>query len=142
MKRGRVSLLTIFVIVGILALGALLAFSSSSESPESASIKFMDALARNDPKTLASVSFLDDVPQEELEKRWAKTCDYNEFYQFRWTLKSAVAVTDKSATATVTLLVLGSAETDYKLPLAKRDGKWLIDIAVIDRNFFPSLPKP
>lgn len=142
MKRGRVSLLTIFVIAGILALGALLAFSSSSDSPESAAIRFMDALARNDPKGLTSVSFLDDVPQDELEKRWAKTCDYNEFYQFRWNLKSAVQVTDKTASATVTVFALGSNETDYRIPLVKRDGKWLIDIAVVDRNFFPSLPKP
>lgn len=142
MKRGRVSLLTIFVIVGILALGALLAFSSSSESPETATVKFMDALARNDAKTLASVTFLDDVSQEELEKRWAKSCDYNEFYQFRWSIKSAQAVTDKTASATISMLALGSNETDYKIPLAKRDGKWLVDLAVVDRNFFPSLPKP
>lgn len=142
MKRGRVSLLTIFVIVGILALGALLAFSSSSESPETATVKFMDALARNDAKTLASVTFLDDVSQEDLEKRWAKSCDYNEFYQFRWSIKSAQAVTDKTASATITMLALGSNETDYKIPLAKRDGKWLVDLAVVDRNFFPSLPKP
>lgn len=141
MKRGRISVLTLLVIAGLIGLAAILAFSTTADTAESATLRFMDALARGDAKALAQVTFIEDETEAEIEKKWAESCDYNKYYRFKWTPKSTNTLTEKTAVATISLFALGQNEADYRLPLVKKDNKWKVDIAVVDRNFFPSLPK-
>ncbi len=141
MKRGRISVLTLLVIACLVGLAAILAFSSTADTAESATIRFMDALARGDAKALTQVTFIEDETDAEIEKKWAESCNFNEHYRFKWTPKATNTLTEKTAVATVSLFALGQNEADYRLPLVKKDNKWKVDIAVVDRNFFPSLPK-
>jgi Protein of unknown function (DUF2950) len=141
MKRGRISVLTLLVIAGLVGLAAILAFSTTADTAESATVRFMDALARGDSKALAQVTFIEDETEAEIEKKWAESCDYNKYYRFKWVPKATNTLTEKTAVATISLFALGQNEADYRLPLVKKDNKWKVDIAVVDRNFFPSLPK-
>jgi hypothetical protein len=142
MKRGRVSVLAIFVVLGLAILGGVLAFSSTADSPESVSIRFMDALARNNPEVLADVTYVEDEPKAELLEKWKESCRFNAHYRFKWTMKGTNTLSDKSAVATINMFGIGqSADQDFRIPLVKHDGRWYIDLAVVDRNFFPSLPQ-
>lgn len=142
MKSGRVSLLTVLVIASLVFLGAIVAFSRNTDSPETAVVAFMDALARNDAKALTATSYVDGESNEELLKKWETSCRYTKTYLFQWTFKGSKTLDESSGVAKIGMYGIGaSMEQDFNIPLVKHDGKWKVDLAVVDRAFFPSLPR-
>jgi hypothetical protein len=87
MKSGRISLVAILVGLGLVFLVGVILFSSNTDSPETAAIKFMDALARGDANDLSQVTSIDEDSPEVVRKKWENTLSYTEFYQFQWAYK-------------------------------------------------------
>lgn len=142
MKSGRISLVAILVILGLVFLGGVIVFSSGSDTPETAIVKFMDALARGDAKALAATSHIDGETEAEVQKKWENTLSYTKYYQFQWTFKGAKEQDSSFAVAKVNMLGAGgSVDADFNIPLVKQEEKWKVDVSTVDRGFYPSLPK-
>lgn len=142
MKSGRISFLAIVVIASLLFLGGIIAFSRGSDTPETAAIAFMDALARGDVDKLTETSHIDDNSKEELHAKWKECMGYTRHYLFQWAFKTSRHLDENSAVATINMYGIGAAaDQDFRIPMVKHEGRWKVDIAVTDRALFPSLPR-
>lgn len=141
MKRGRVSLFTVVVIGAVAALSGIVVFSRTGDSPESAITQFLTALATKDRATLTARSFLPGNTPEELQKKWDETCRLTEYFVFQWHYKGAQTQTEKTAVAKVNMFGRGAVDQDFNVSMVKQDGKWKVDLSILDRKFFPSLPR-
>lgn len=124
----------------------------AKETPQSAAVNFMDALARHDVKKLTELSLIgesDPAAAEAKRQRLAKEWDFSvneagRHFPFTWRVTAANITTDRTATATIMITpdaVLPSAyEQKYDLPLEKEGGKWKVDVGGISKLMFPAMP--
>lgn len=139
-KGGRISLLPVLGVVGILGMGSLLLFGQDSAT--SAGTKFMESLAKADIKGLVASSTIgqDDA---ESEKRWNHLVnDLAPYYRFRFAIHDSNATTDS---AVLKIEVFQNSQgrvepKDYQLPLIRLNGKWKVDALHVPAGFFPGLP--
>ena len=143
-RAGRASWLMVAGIAGIVAI--LVLFFVAGESAESAAVRFMDALAKGDVKTLVAMSDSPDTEPAELEKQWEYTAKVaGPHYMFFYKINSSLNPTEN--TAMVRMMVSrnvnreGSYEEKFELPMIKRDGKWKVEVRGLDRRLYPNLPR-
>lgn len=135
------------IFAGILGfLVVLVLVLRSQESPQTVGSKFMDALAKHDSETLADLSYSETKDKTTLKKEW----DYavNEVgyhYRFRWLVSGFTNSSDQSAA--VRLMVRRNSDSPstyaekFELPLVKREGRWKVPVAQINRKLFPGMPR-
>lgn len=143
-NAGRISPLALFGVVAVALIGA--GFFFVQQSVATVGSQFMDALARGDVNKLTEMSYMADLPKEEIRKRWDFTVNKAApYYRFTW------AITDSGETAGnagyVRLNVTRNAGTPggydepFELPLLKIDGQWKVDVRAISRDMYPGLPR-
>ncbi len=141
---GRISPLTLFGVAAIVLVGVGLFIAQ--ESVATVGSKFMDALARGDVETLTEMSYMADLPKEEIRKRWDFTINKAApHYRFTWSITSSDETADN--TGNVRLKVMrnvgsgGGYDEKFELPLVKVDDEWKVDVRSISRDMFPGLPR-
>lgn len=143
-QHGRVSFITIASLLGVAIVLSL--FFIKTDSPGQTAQKFMSALAMGDSKTLAQLSYMDGVPESEIEKKWEYTTQVaGKYYHFVWQIISESQAS--SDTASIKLDVVRNADSDsayaerFGIPLVHQNGKWLVDVRSMSREMYPSLPR-
>lgn len=145
MKRsGRVSLLVVFAVAGVIVLLILALMSGSS--PSTAAARFLTALQLKDVKTLVELSDVDPKDAPALEKKLDETVNVaGKTYNFTWRIVATQLDGDNAA---VKLMFTrnsdspASYEENLDLPMVKRDGKWKVAIFQVPRKLYPGLPRP
>jgi len=143
--HGRVNWL---ILVGVVVC-ALIAglFLMGRNSPTSVAGDFMVALAEGNSEKLTDMTYMDGVPKEEIRKKWDfATKEAGPHYRFIWLLGSeSISGPDH---ASVSMKMVRNAGTDpmtyeekFELPMVKVKGTWLVDVAAIQRDMYPALPR-
>ncbi|HLO98886.1 MAG TPA: hypothetical protein VK171_09860 [Fimbriimonas sp.] len=147
---GRVNFLALgaILMVGLMVAAVLLA----KETPQTAAVNFMDALARHDVKKLTELSYIGEsdpaaaeAKRQRLEKDWDYSVnDAGRHFTFTWRVTAANATTERTATATVQMtpdaVLPSSYEQKFDLPMEKEGGKWKVDVGGMSKLMFPALP--
>lgn len=143
LQSGKASILTILALAAVLIIVGLLAFSR--ESIGSVGTRFMDALKAGDVATLTKMSYLGNVTEEEMAKKWDFAVNTAApYYRFEYRVVSAKETTDKSGS--VRLQVNrnidhgGSYEEAFELPMVKVGDEWKVNVHAISREMYPALP--
>lgn len=139
---GRINIIILFGALGLIAIASLLFFAK--ESPETAAVQFMDALARKDVDRLVQLSFLDS-PTTPLKQQWDECVNiYAKHFNFVWELKTSLRNSADRATVRVEYYKFQGAaaglEGPFELPLIEIDGEWKVDLSSLSKEFFPALP--
>ena len=143
-SAGRVPWVTLFVVAMVLAVAAGFAFAQ--RSPATVGSEFMDALARGDVETLTKLSVIGDEPKASIRKKWDfavnKAAPY---YRFTWSVAGGEETKGDGALVRVKVSRNvgggGSYEENFQLPLVKTDDGWKVEVAGINREMFPGLPR-
>lgn len=136
------------IVMGAVVLGLVVlvfVLSAAQGSPSAVSVKFMEALATGNVDKLTELSYV-EVPKEELRKKWEYALKVaGPTYRFIWTVEPAVQASDTTAAAKLNLThkTYSAIPMDdkYEIPMVKHDGKWLVDVAGLNREIFPALPR-
>ena len=144
MKRsGRTSIVVIIALALVAAVVVL--FLMAGESPSGVASKFLTALAKGDSKTLAETSFIEGVSQDELQKKWEATHEVTKYWQFNYMIQDTTQQDANNAAVVMQWVKNATSQASYgekyELPLAKRDGKWKVDVRGISREMYPALPR-
>lgn len=140
--KGRINLIIVFGLFGLLAIAGLLFFAKAS--PESAAIEFMDALARKDVDRLVQLSFLESS-NKPLKEQWDECVNkYAKHFNFVWEIENSIRNSGDRATVRVEYYKFqgpaAGLEGPFELPLVEKDGKWRVDLSSLSKEFFPALP--
>jgi hypothetical protein len=144
MKRSGRTSIVIIVTVALVA-GVIGLFLLAGESPTGVAGRFLTSLAKGDTKTLASLSYMGDLPPDKVEEAWKNTYEVSKYWKFAYSISGSNE--QDSNNATVKLQWVKGAdnpsafEEKYELPLVKKDGKWLVDVRGISRDMYPALPR-
>ena len=143
-QSGRISLLALVVIVGLVLVGFILLFGQ--ESLTSVGARFMTALAKGDVDTLTKMSSLGDEPEDQIRKQWVFACNTaGKHYAFLWRITSSMEQ-ERDKIGSVQMQVTrnamspGGYDEGFQLPLIKKDGQWKVDVGSISRQMYPALP--
>lgn len=143
-QAGRISPLTVFGASAVVLLGV--GFFFAQESVGTVGSKFMDALARGDVTRLTEMSYMADLPREEIRKKWDFTVNKAApYYRFTWNIAGANET--KDGTGNVRLKVQrniesgGAYDENFQLPLIKTNDGWKVDVRSISRDMYPGLPR-
>ena len=136
------------VIVGVLSILAYIAlvFGAGGGTSTEAAVQFMGALGQGDVDTLTRLTYAPGKPEEKVRTEWEYTVDtVGPHYRFMFQL-----LTTKQATETfhtVAIHVFRDADNPstygekFELPLIKSDKGWQVDIASVNRQMYPGLPR-
>jgi flagellar basal body-associated protein FliL len=142
-QTGKISLTWVLVILGVAIIAATFLFGQSS--PSSATVRFLDALARGDAKTLTEVTYLEGQSEEEIREQWEYATHIGEYYRFLWEVNSETMHGDENATVAVSYIVNAdrgsSYEEIYRIPMTQIDGEWKVDLSQMTREIYPALPR-
>jgi len=143
MKRGRVSLFTVIVAAALIGVISIVALGRGGDSAEAGLFEFMGGLSgqTKNPKVLAERTYLPGKSDAELLKAWEETCRVTKYFVFEWTYKGSTVQTEKTAVAKVNMFGRGAVDQDFNVPLIKDKDKWKVNLSVLDRKFYPSLPR-
>jgi hypothetical protein len=146
MKRsGSTSTVVILAIALALVAAIVVLFLMAGDSPSGVATRFLTALAKGDSKTLAETSFIDGVSQEELQKKWEATHEVTKYWQFNYMIQDSTQQDANNAAVVMQWVKNATSQSSYgekyELPLAKRDGKWKVDVRGISREMYPALPR-
>lgn len=143
-NAGRISPLTVFGVAAVALVGVGLFVAQ--ESVTTVGSKFMDALARGDVNRLTEMSYISDLPKEEIRKRWEFAVNTAApYYRFTWQVAGATETAD--GTGSVRLKIVrnvesgGGYEENFQLPLLKTGEGWKVDVRGISREMYPGLPR-
>jgi hypothetical protein len=144
MKRtGRVSLLVLFAIIGVIVIVILSLFSG--ESPSDATTGFLTALHNQDVKRLVELSYVPPEAKATLKQQWEYSVNVaNPTYRFGWRIINQTVSSDEATVKigmTPNLGSPGAFESPYDLHLVREDGKWKIEIFQLPRKIYPALPR-
>lgn len=142
LRSGKAHWITIFGILGVIALIAI--FLISGESPTGVANRFLVALAKGDVDTLTDLSYYEGS-KETLREKWKYATQVSgPYYRFAWTITTTKQPDDKSAAVRTSMFRgfgPGSFGENFDIPLVKVDGKWKVDVHAISRGLFPGLPR-
>jgi hypothetical protein len=143
-RHGRINVLAIGVIVGLVLLSAL--FLLSRDGIAQVSARFMNALAQGNVDQLTQLTYLGDRKPEEIKAKWQYTVnDASKYYRFRWKIVLVSETGPDMGAARLQVIrnsdSMSSYEENFSLPLVRVDGVWKVDVANISRDMFPSLPR-
>lgn len=143
-NAGRISPLTVFGVAAVALVGVGLFVAQ--ESVTTVGSKFMDALARGDVDRLTEMSYMSDLPKEEIRKRWEFAVHTAApYYRFTWAIAGATETADGGGSirlkVTRNIDAGGGYEENFQLPLVKTKEGWKVDIRSISREMYPGLPR-
>ena len=145
-KAGRVSLLTLIVIVAVLVGSAIVLLLIVPDSPESAAKQFMSALATGNVDKLVSLSDLGDESPDQARKQWDFSVNTaGKYYQFVYSVNSSSE--SDPTDASVKILMLrnpdkpGSFQETFDIPMVKKGDHWKVDVRAMNRTIYPALPQ-
>jgi hypothetical protein len=143
-QSGRVHILTVAAIAGLIVIAVMMLFSR--ESLSSVGARFMTALSKGDVDTLTKMSYMGDETPDEIHKQWDFAVNTSgKHYRFIWNIVAATAADDN--TGSVRLQVQrnadqpGAYDENFALPMKKQNGEWLVDVGAISHEMFPGLPR-
>lgn len=131
-------------LAGLLVIGGFLLFNQ--ESPDSAGAKFMFALAKGDSAKLTDLSYISGASKEDIKKQWdyaTKVAAPHYLFAFRLNGSSQSSPDEASVKVMMFRNVgdPGSYEEKFELPMVRKEGRWLVDVAGINRGLYPALPR-
>ena len=142
-ESGRISALGLAGIVSVLLVGYI--FISSRESLSTVANRFMGALAKHDVDTVSRMTYMPELSQDEIKKRWTKTFDYAKYYRFQWKLVSADQQGPESGAVRLQMRAPfddpGSYEQGQQFSMIKVNGEWKVDVRSMSREMYPGLPR-
>lgn len=143
-RAARVNLIVLLSAIGALVVVVLLFFLPAS--PQTAGTAFMDALARQDSKKLADLSFVQGKEVAEVQKDWEALLNGPaKYYRFYWnhsqTVQSGADIAAVRFQVTRDVDSGMSYEEKFELPMVKKNGAWKVDVRRVDRRMFPFLPR-
>lgn len=139
-SMGRVW--TIVLVLAVVILGVMVLFST--ESPGSAGGRFMNSLMACDAKTAASLSHVEGKTTEELEKAWKSTFEGTKYYKFGYSIAGVDSPGTEGALVRLKVeknLGQGSYDENFTLPMVKAKDGWKVDLASLNRDLYPWLPR-
>lgn len=140
MNLRRINPLIAVAVLSILVIGSL--FFVKGSSPKEIANEFMVALAKGDVNRLVALSYIKDMPPDELRKKWEfSTQIAGPYYQFVWRVGGESHPDSTSASAVIFLNRGQGDEERFEIPLTKIGDKWLVDVREINRNMFPAMPR-
>ncbi len=144
LDSGKVSVTLIVVAAFLVGLGVIAL--TSGQTPTISAGRFMAALASGDHKTLADLSYADEVSKEELEKQWEYTMTIAApHYQFTFEIKTETKPSKDQAVVRMMYTKNpgsgGSYAEPFDLPMVKTDDGWKVDVYAMNRDMFPGLPR-
>lgn len=146
MKRaGRMSPLVVVGLICILLLIPLFIFTK--KGPETTAAEFMVALGKGDVDKLAEISLIGNDDLEKRKQDWQQSVQFGKHYYFTWRITDVVQNTQDTAAIRLQLrrnlqLAMGTDEMPFELPMKQVNGKWMVDVGSMDRDIYPSLPRP
>ncbi|MCH8977879.1 MAG: hypothetical protein IH945_01375 [Armatimonadetes bacterium] len=143
-RSGRAS--PILIVVVAFVVGLLVMVLTVGESPTSVASRFMAALAEGDAEALTDLSYLEDVPREEMLAKWEYTTGVvAPHFPFAYEIKGSSKPSDDKAIVwmmyTVNAGMSASYPARYELELHETDDGWKVDVFAISRTMFPGLPR-
>lgn len=121
-------------------------FYFAKDSVTTVGSQFMDALARGDVEKLTEMSYMSDLPKEEIRKRWDFTVNKAApYYRFTWRVAGGDETEKDSGNVRLKVqrnVDSGSSyEESFQLPLIKTAEGWKVDVRSISRDMYPGLPR-
>lgn len=141
-QSGRISVVAAIAVVCVLASLGVVMFSGENKGPETTANGFMSALAETDAKKLASFSYLDGQEEAAVQAKWEENLKRTRYFQFRWAFDGIETSSQETVIARINLKVAGDNDpTLHRIPLLKVKDAWKVDVAAINRSFYPALPR-
>jgi len=147
-QSGRINIITLLAIVGVVAVVGILFMSG--ESPSVAGNRFLLALHNRDVDAVAAMSYVDSdtkITPDQIKDKWAYTLnEATPSYQFVAKVNFSKLIAPEEAIISIEMYKDADSSSSYpelfQIKLIKQDGKWKVDIFDIPRKFYPALPKP
>jgi hypothetical protein len=133
------------VVAVVLVGGAILILLSGSDSPETAALRFMTALAKGDVDTLTKLTYAGNESPDDIRKQW----DFAEnvagkHYAFLYNITASSRSDENDAAITMDFTKNygkpGSYNEPVQIPMVRDNGVWKVDVPAVDRTMFPALP--
>ncbi len=141
-SNGRINVIIAIGLAGLIAIAALFFFAKAS--PESAAVEFLDALAKKDVNKLVELSFVESS-RDNLKQQWEDCVNkYAKHFNFVWDIKGSQKTASDRATIRVEYYKFQGAaaglEGPFEVPMVEKNGKWMVDLSSLSKDFFPALP--
>ena len=136
------------LIVGILSIVAFIAiiFGAGGGTSTETVVQFMSALGNGDVDTLTRLTYAPGKSDEQIRKEWAYTVG-TVGPHYRFTFQILITKQATPTFATVALHVFRDADTPntfpekFELPVILGDKGWKVDVAGVNRQMYPGLPR-
>lgn len=142
-ESGRVSLLGVAGLVAFVLMIGL--FFAARESLSTVGSRFMTAWCKADEPTLTKMSFMGDLPAEEISKRWKKSLDNAKYVHFTWVLVGSEQLSDDEGTVRLKVTCPSDSPSSYdqsfQLKMLRVKGDWKVDIQALPRDIIPMIPR-
>jgi hypothetical protein len=149
-NSGRVTILTVGGIMALLLVLAVVVFAKAG--PDSAGVKFMDALARHDVDQLVEMTYVGETDLQKIADRKKKLREDWDFcvntagkhFIFTWKIVGYTQPKENAGAVSCKIIKnpqMGGYEEKYELPMEKEGGQWRVVVGGISRSMFPALPK-
>ena len=140
----RLNLMWLAAAIAVALVGIF--FFAGRGSPTSTAEDFMESLGHGDSAKLTELTYIRSGDQETMRLAYDRaTHEAGLNYSFLWRVKDEHQA--DANTATVQLSVIrnaqrqGSYDENFEIPLVRKDGKWLVDVAGINDLLYPDLPR-
>jgi len=106
----------------------------------------MFALAKGDATKLTDLTYISGASKDDVKKQWeyaTKVAAPHYLFVFRLNGSSQSSADE----ASVKVMMVrnagdpGAYEEKFELPMLRKDGRWLVDVAGINRGLYPALPR-
>lgn len=121
-------------------------FMLGRATPSATAEEYLEALARGDANRLTELSFTHSGTKEQLLDAYKfATEQAGKNYSFIWRIKDEREADANTAAVQISVMRNANRATSYEenfeIPLAKKDGKWLVDVGDINDQMYPALPR-
>jgi hypothetical protein len=129
----------------VLIAAFIIVFAQTGDSPETAALDFMSALATGDVATLTKLTYISGQTPEQIRKQW----DFAEntagkYYSFNYIISGSTQTDSNDAAISMQFTKdsrkIAAYSEPASIPMIKKDGKWFVDVGGMDRTLFPALP--
>jgi uncharacterized membrane protein YvbJ len=140
----RVNLMWLAAAVAVVLVAIF--FFAGRGSPTATAEEFMTALGHGDDAKLTELTYIRTGDKDAMEKAYEfATNEAGKNYSFLWRIRDERQA--DANTASVQISVMRNArnptsyEENFEIPLVRKDGKWLVDVAGINDLMYPALPR-